>query len=230
MKRIVIFLACLLGGAGFADDGARAILEAARVNPLGNPITLNARIRAGSTSVPFEIRVQDGKVIYAFENPAQEILLGLGENSATLEERRGGRTAPISAARFDDSVRGGLLTYEDLALRFLYWPNPRLLGEETIRSFKAYQIEIPAPPGQSQYGVVRVWIARDNGAILRIEGYDTDGRLSKRFEIVSAQKLDGQWMLKQMRIERIDPETRKVTGRTYLEVTGKGDQAQSGEG
>jgi hypothetical protein len=43
----------------------------------------------------------------------------------------------------------------------------------------------------------------------------------KRFEVVSAQKIDGQWMLKQMRVERIDPETRKTTGITYLEVLGK---------
>jgi hypothetical protein len=35
---------------------------------------------------------------------------------------------------------------------------------------------------------------------------------------VSAQKIDGQWMLRQMRVERIDPATRKTTGITYLEV------------
>ena len=34
-------------------------------------------------------------------------------------------------------------------------------------------------------------------------------KLAKRFEVVSAQKIDGQWMLKQMRVERIDPATRK---------------------
>lgn len=221
MRKLFVLVILCTAIAVRADDDARAILEAARVNPLGNPISLSARLRAGTTSVPFEIRVRDGKVVYAFENPEQEILLGLGEDAATLEERRGGRTAPVAPARFDESVRGGLLTYEDLALRFLYWPNPKLVGEESIRSFKAYKIEIPAPRGQSQYGVVRVWISRDNGAILRMEGYDSSGRLAKRFEVVSAQKLDGQWMLRQMRVERIDPETRKVTGRTYLEVTGR---------
>jgi hypothetical protein len=30
-------------------------------------------------------------------------------------------------------------------------------------------------------------------------------------------------MLKQMRVERLDPATKKVTGRTYLEVTGLAD-------
>jgi negative regulator of sigma E activity len=106
-------------------------------------------------------------------------------------------------------------------LRFLYWKNPRLLGEETVRSRRAWKIEIPAPRSSSQYGAVRVWIDRESAALLRIEGYDKSGVLAKRFEVVSAQKIDGQWMLKQMRVERIDPTTHKTTGITYLEVLGR---------
>jgi negative regulator of sigma E activity len=90
-----------------------------------------------------------------------------------------------------------------------------------VRSRDAWKIEIPAPRGASQYGVVRVWIDKQSAALLRIEGYDLKGQLAKRFEVISAQKIDGQWMLKQMRVERIDPETRKTTGITYLEVLGK---------
>lgn len=206
-----------------AEPDAAEILAAARMNPLGDQIVLNARLRADATVVPFKIQVANGTVSYIFENPEQEIILGLGEKSATLTERRGGKTAPVSTARFDDSVRGGLLSYEDLALRFLYWPNAKLLGDETIRSFRAYKIEIAAPGDESDYGAVRLWVSKDSGALLRIEGYNKDGKLAKRFEVVSVQKLDGQGMLKQMRVERLDPETRKVTGRTYLEVTGKAD-------
>jgi negative regulator of sigma E activity len=65
-----------------------------------------------------------------------------------------------------------------------------------------------------------VWIDKASAALLRIEGYDREGKLTKRFEVVSAQKIDGQWMLKQMRVERIDPATRKTNGITYLEVLG----------
>ena len=34
-------------------------------------------------------------------------------------------------------------------------------------------------------------------------------------------------MLKQMRVERIDPETRKTTGITYLEVLGRHEASKS---
>jgi hypothetical protein len=204
-----------------ADPEAEAILRAARVNPLGKPVVLDAQLRAGEIKVPFQIAVRDGKISYLFENPTQEILLGLGEDASTLEERKGGKTQPVSPARYDDSVRGGLLTYEDLAMRFLYWKNPKLLGEEKIGPSTAYKIEIPAPPSATEYGVVRVWVDKEQGALMKIEGYDRQGQLSKKFTFVTVQKIEGQWMLKQMRVERMDPATRKVALRTYLEILGK---------
>jgi hypothetical protein len=204
-----------------ADSEAEEILKAARTNPLGQPVVLSAQLRANGTKVPFQIAVRDGKISYIFESPSQEILLGLGEEESTLEERKGGKTQPVAPARFDDPVRGGLLTYEDLAMRFLYWKNPNLLGEEKIGPSTAYKIEIPAPPSATAYGVMRVWVDKNTGALTKIEGYDRKGRLSKKFTVVSVQKIDGQYMLKSMSVERIDPQTRKVALRTYLEILGK---------
>jgi hypothetical protein len=225
IKSLNTLLACIIllavASTSANEPLPEEILVAARMNPLGAGITLEAQLRAGSMKVPFVIEVGDGAVRYGFSSPQQDILLRLGESESTLEERRDGTKNPVPISKFDDSVRGGLITYEDLALRFLYWKNPRLLESETVRSRDAWKIEIPAPRGGSQYGIVRVWIDKQSAALLRIEGYDTTGRLVKRFEVVSAQKIDGQWMLKQMRVERIDPETRKTTGITYLEVLGK---------
>ena len=57
---------------------------------------------------------------------------------------------------------------------------------------------------------------------MRIEAYDWLGRLTKRFEVVSAQKIDGRWFLKQMRIEELQPGTNKVILRSYLEINKPG--------
>ena len=201
-----------------SEPSAEEILAAARMNPLGQEVALSAQLRAGSVKVPFTIEVRDGAVRYRFENPSKEIRLRLSENASILEEVESGKAKPV--ANLQDPVRGGLITYEDLALGFLYWKNPKLLGSETVRTRDAWKIEAAAPPGSSQYGAVRVWIDKASAALLRIEGFDRDGKLAKRFEVVSAQKIDGQWMLKQMRVERLDPETRKTKGITYLEVLG----------
>ena len=53
---------------------------------------------------------------------------------------------------------------------------------------------------------------------MRMEGYDQKSQLVKRFEVVSAQKIEGRWFLKQMRIEEMDPGTCKVRSRSYLEI------------
>ena len=217
------FLAAWLAMASVAfgsEPTAEEILAAARMNPVGQEVALRAQLRAGSVKVPFLLEVRTGAVRYLFENPSEEIQLRLEENGSVLEEVKTGGASPVAVARLDDSVRGGLITYEDLALKFLYWKNPKLLGSETVRSREAWKIEVLAPADSSQYGAVRVWIDKASAALLRIEGYDREGKLAKRFEVVSAQKIDGQWMHKQMRVERIDPATRKTTGITYLEVLG----------
>ena len=221
--RSTIYLLVLLSLCSLvlgAEPSAEKIIYAARLNPMGSEITLNAQLRAGSVKVPFVIAVKNGSVRYEFSEPDQFITLRLGEEESTLDEKRSGNTVSVPVSRYDDSVRGGLITYEDLALKFLYWKKPRLLDEEMVRSRRAWKIEISAPRGSSQYGAVRVWIDKESAALLRIEGYDKNGILAKRLEVVSAQKIDGQWMLKQMRVERIDPDSRKTTGITYLEVLG----------
>ncbi|MEX1119605.1 MAG: outer membrane lipoprotein-sorting protein [Terrimicrobiaceae bacterium] len=206
----------------FAGTEAEAILKAARVNPLGNQITLNAQLRSGRTNTPFQI-VVDGKVSYEFENPTQALILDLGDDESRLTERKGAKNAPIKAARYDERVRGTDISFEDLALKFLYWKHPKILGEETIRSRKSWKFEIQAPRGSSQYGVARLWIDKEGGALMRVEGYDPQGRLIRKFEVVDVQRIDGQWMLKSMRIETINPETKKVISRTYLDVLGKAE-------
>ena len=219
-KPLALLGVVLFAAACRAEPGAEAILAAARVNPLGANLALNAQLRMDSATTPFRI-VVDGAVRYQFDKPEQELILELKDDASVLSERTGGKASPVRPARFDNSVRGTGITYEDLALRFLYWKNPKILGEETLRSRKAWKIEIQSGRDSSQYGVARLWVDQESGALLRIEGYNRDGRLLRRFEVVSAQKLDDQWMLKQMRVEMLNPDTKKVINRTYLEVLGK---------
>lgn len=219
-KSHALLAALFFAGVSHAEPTAQEILEAVRVNPMGQNMALNAQLRDGTKATPFKIVVDDA-VRYQFSAPDQELILKLGDDSSTLQERLGGKTAAVTSAKLDDHVRGTGVTYEDLALKFLYWKMPRILGEESVRSLKAWKIELQSGRDSSQYGVARVWIGKDSGAILRIEGYNRDGKLIRKFEVVSGQKFDDQWMLKQMRIETIDPETKKTTNRTYLEVLGK---------
>jgi len=200
---------------------AESILHAARLNPTSQPAVLRAQIRGDGAPAPLTIRLKDHLIRYEFTDPTQTILLKLDPTETMLSEKLNGITKALPPQRLHDSVRDTGVTYEDLSLGFLYWPHPVLQGEETVKTRPAWKIDLQAPSSEPLYGVARVWIDKESGAILRIEGYDKKGLLLRRFEIVSAQKIDGLWMLKQMRIESFEPGNSDPISRRYLEVLGK---------
>jgi hypothetical protein len=211
-----VFVALALTAA--APPSAREILESVRLQQAQQQTDLEGQLREGETVIPFHLS-QNGPVIrYSFSNPDEALQLRLGENDSRLEEVTRGGVEKISPAQFDKKVRGTGVTYEDLALKFLYWPNPRVGGENSIRTRNCWKLELKAPSRQSQYSNIYLWVDKEGGALMRMDGFDWSGQLAKRFEVVSAQKIEGRWFLKQMRIEEFIPGTTKVRTRTYLEI------------
>ena len=197
---------------------ARDILESVRMRQVQQQIDLRGQLRQDEIVVPFQL-IQSGSVVrYIFSNPDETLQLQLGETDSRLEEVSSEGVQKIRPAQFDKKIRGTGVTYEDLALKFLYWPNPQLLGTETITAGNCWKLELRPGPNQSQYSRVLLWIHQNSGALMRLEGYDAKGQLVKRFNVVSAQKIQDRWYLKQMRIETFEPGTNKVTSRTYLEI------------
>ncbi len=200
--------------------GAQQILEAVRLNQSGQHRELNGRLRNEDRVIPFRLVLNGGEIRYEFENPEQAIVLRLAEKSSQLLEETKSGTSRVSEARFDAPVRDTDITYEDLALRFLYWPKAKIDGEETVLTRRCWKLHLePGTRGNSQYSVVILWVEKESGAFLRADGFDWDLKLTKRFEVRSVQKSEGVWILKQMRIQKIDPARKKDTSPTYLEIT-----------
>jgi hypothetical protein len=222
-SRALLLLALLafVPATSLRSQSAGEILEGARLTPTVRPTSLRAQIRGEGKPTPLLIRLRNGVIRYEFADPAQTLLLRLGADRTELLETRDGKTVKVSGKRLHDPIRDTGITYQDLSLRFLYWPSPVLGGEETVRTRPCWKIDLQAPADEPVYGVARVWIDKDSGAILRIEGYDKQGLLLRRFEIVSAQKINGLWMLRQMRIERFNPGNPSPVSRRYLEVLGE---------
>jgi hypothetical protein len=197
---------------------AKEILTSVRLMQAQQQIDLQGQLRENEKVIPFHL-TQTGPVIrYTFSNPDETLQLRLGENDSRLEEVTRSGVEKVTPAQFDQKVRGTSVTYEDLALKFLYWQHGRVAGENSIRTRNCWKLELKAPSRQSQYSNVYLWVDKEGGALMRMEGYDWNGKLSKRFEVISAQKIEGRWFLKQMRIEEIQPDTKKVLARTYLEI------------
>ena len=197
---------------------AKEILDSVRMLEARQQIDLQGQLRENEIVIPFRL-TQTGPIIrYAFSNPDQVLQLRLGENNSRLDVVTDSGAENFAASQLNQKIRGTGITYEDLALKFLYWPNAKLAGEENVRTRSCWKLQLRAPSRQSQYSNVVLWIDKTSGALLRMEGYDWNGQLAKRFEVVSAQKIDNRWFLKQMRVEELQPGTNKVQSRTYLEI------------
>jgi hypothetical protein len=203
---------------GQSAPSAKDILASVRMMESRQQIDLQGQLRQDNNVVPFHL-VQNGPLIrYSFANPDEVLQLRLGEKSSRLDLVTDNGTKQFAASKLEQKIRGTGVTYEDLAFKFLYWPAARVLGEENVRTRNCWKLQLRAPSRESQYSNVLLWIDKASGALMRMEGYDWNAQLAKRFEVVSAQKIEGRWFLKQMRIEELQPGTNRVQSRTYLEI------------
>lgn len=211
-----------LGFVGFAEaaapPSAQEILQSVRMLETRQQLDLDGQLRQNDIVVPFHIN-QDGPLIrYSFTDPDEVLQLRLGDNSSRLDLVTGDNAEKFPPEKLNQKIRDTGVTYEDLALRFLYWPGGRVLGDETVHARSCWKVQLSAPTRDSQYANVFLWVDKKSGALMRMEGYDAAGHLTKRFEVVSTQKIDKRWFLKQMRVEEMEPGTNKVQSRTYLEI------------
>jgi hypothetical protein len=218
MKTVLALLVAASSVLAAAPPPAQEILESVRLGQAQQQLELEGQLRQDQIVVPFQF-TQTGPVIrYTFSKPDEALQLRLAENDSRLEMVTKEGVEKIAPAQFDQKIRGTAVTYEDLALRFLYWPNAKVIGDDTVQMVDCWRLELRSPPRQSQYPTIRLWVQKDGPAIMKVEGYDSNGKLSKRFTVVSGQKIEGRWFLKQMRIEEFVPGTSKVQSRTYLEI------------
>jgi hypothetical protein len=216
------FVICvtLAGLSVFAEPtpSAKDILDSVRMIESRQQIDLQGQLRQEDVVIPFRL-MQNGPLIrYTFTNPDETLELRLGENSSRLELVSDAGTEKVGTSKLQEKIRGTIVAYGDLAFKFLYWPTARVLGEENVRTRKCWKLQLRAPSRESSYSNVLLWVDKASGALMRMEGYDWAAKLIKRFEVVSAQKIEGRWFLKQMRVEQLEPGTNHVEARAYVEI------------
>ena len=217
-KIILLYFVPALSIYSAPVPSANEILASVRMIEARQQIDLQGQLRENDLVIPFRL-IQNGPLIrYSFTNPDEVLQLRLGQNSSRLDLVTDTGTEKFAAEKLNQKIRGTSLTYEDLAFKFLYWQTARVLGEENVRTRNCWKLQLRAPSRESQYSNVLLWIDKASGALMRMEGYDWNAQIVKRFEVVSAQKIDNRWFLKQMRIEELQPGTNHAQSRTYLEI------------
>jgi hypothetical protein len=170
---------------------------------------------------PFTLTMQQQIIRFVFPNAKHIVNLDLGTAPPTLREVKPGASTEVPLEKYSEKVLNFDINYEDLSLRFLYWPNPQIIGEENLGTFtgqKAWKVRITSPDGRGPYGTVDVWVHQGSGGMAKMEGWDKAGNLIRRYSIKEFHKVGKAYVPAQMRLDSIDPTNpKKVTGHTYME-------------
>ncbi|MCX7888062.1 MAG: outer membrane lipoprotein-sorting protein, partial [Verrucomicrobiae bacterium] len=85
-----------------------------------------------------------------------------------------------------ERVLGSWISYYDLGLPFLSWPNPKFLGEDRMRGQDCYVLEVKSD--SAPYRRVKLWIHNEYFALLKAEAFDADENPVKRITVTSFKR------------------------------------------
>ncbi len=205
--RKTALLLFLSAASVFARPGAE-ILSDAREMIRAQDVSITGKIRTGPENVPFQLTQHDGTATYTFRDPVETVSVALGDKGVKI-------TAPAATKNL---IRGSVLTYDDLALRFLYWTSIEELGTEKLRSLPCWKLRLDAPDRSSPYAFVKLWVNQQSNAFIRAQAFDWDGALAKQFDVISTQTIEGRYFLKSMKIQLSKAPTPGAKMLSYLEI------------
>jgi len=144
---------------------AKDILDSVRMLESRQQIDLQGQLRQEDTVIPFRL-MQNGPLIrYTFTIPDETLQLRLGESSSRLDLESDAGTEKVGTSKLQEKIRGTIVTYGDLAFKFLYWPTARVLGEENVRTRKCWKLQLRAPSRESLYSNVLLWVDKKAAAL-----------------------------------------------------------------
>jgi hypothetical protein len=226
-----LFLTAVLSSHLAAQEpDANAILEGARLAATLTEIDegLQGSLTQGSKRIPITLFLKGKDIQFQFtENGKLRIFhMRLGDEKFELFEIIKGKTVNFPRNKLIEPIAGTDLTYEDLALRFFYWPKPKLEGRENVGGQECYRLLLDKPKNAvGRYQRVYVWIHTKFGAFMRIRGYDENGGLLKEFQVEDVMQVSEQvWVLKKMQVATHDPKTERrisITDVIFKKGSGK---------
>ncbi len=207
-------------------DAAKLIARVRQGATLQENKDVSGRIRKRSVKIPFTMSLRGPLIAfqYSLDGKATGFDLKFKEKGLDILLRNNGKSSVLPVSKYADLIAGTDVAYEDLSMRYLYWPKPKIVQDEaasTVKGRECWIVQIPNPkPGVGQYAWIRVWIDKENGAMWQMDGIDQRGELSKRFLMDSIMKLkDGSWFFKRMKVEVRDPKNpRKTISVSYIEM------------
>jgi len=145
MNPLSVFLAITLAAGAVvqaqqAQPDPAAILKGARMAAALTELEdgLTGNLKGSGKNIPVSLFLKGKNIQFQFSTAkdAWEIFhLRMDDDALNLFQIANGKTVNFPAAKLVEPIAGTDVTYEDLSMRFLYWPNPKPEGEESINGF-----------------------------------------------------------------------------------------------
>lgn len=228
--RTLVCFGALASPLAAQEPDANAILAGARLATILVEMDegLEGTLTQGSKRIAITLFLKGEDIQFQFtENGKLRIFhMRLGDELFQIFEIIDGKTVNFPPAKLVEPIAGTDLTYEDLALRFFYWPNPKLEGKEDVGGQECYRLRLDKPKNTAgRYQGVYVWVHKKFGAFMRIKGHDANGGLVKEFQVEKVMNVSKDvWVLEKMQVATHDPKTDRrlsITDVIFKKPSGK---------
>lgn len=221
---LFIFLAAFSAGAQETEEAKKPgpkpqdVLQRVWANRARKDFSLKARLyveRERFVLVDVLIKNLPDEVRTIYRAEKMELLIIHSQKHLPRYYLRG--TGELTGARRMDKLLGSWINYYDLGLPFLYWPDPKFIGEDRLRGQDCLVIEVKSDT--EPYRRVKLWVQAEYFALLKAEAFDADENPVKRISITSFKRIGNIWIPRGMDFAFVPPgQSIPASERSRLEI------------
>jgi hypothetical protein len=214
-----------------APTSAEALMAESLERLPAEPITMKGRLTMrrprGIPSKEFDFRVdanwgaEPPTVRYLVSSVRGELLeqvVARGGATSELVRAVGPQLEPSAAPAWNDRIQGSDVTWLDVSLGFLWWKNPRLAGEATVKGRLCDIVELEPPMPVPNCAKMRICLDRELKVLMRAEELDAQGRTTRQMWVRAVKKIKTAAGAERWMVRDIEVETRGSGHRTRLHV------------
>ena len=174
IARLLVAVAMVGSVYGQAAPKADDLLRTARFVATLQHQDLQGTIRKdarGQQKIPVSLFLRGENIQFGYTNPKtrKETRFHMrlkNDRFDLFEVAPNGKTVQFADSKLGQPIENTDLSYEDLSMRFLYWPNGQVMGVEKIRGQECWKVWLQNPGKVGRYGYVYVWVHLKSGALM----------------------------------------------------------------
>lgn len=212
---LLVLVSSLPSVAQTAEEIMSSVRQVAALQGKQN---LSGQIRKGARRIPLTLFLRENNIQFALDGGAERFHLRLNEDDQQLFAISDGEARPFPDEKIRQAIGQTDVSYEDLALKFLYWKDPQIVGRQKLNGQDCWRLHVVNPEKTGRYREVSVWVTMKQRALMRVVGYGPrpDRVPLKQFEITGVMKVGDLFTVKSMKVTSFN-DNRRVEGITYLE-------------